>query len=94
MATGEDVEPLLDALLGGKVAEKTELAKKASPLTYIQAERTPPPILTFHGTKDRIVPFLHATKLHEALGKVKANATLVTMRVRTTAGAERSSSRR
>jgi len=71
------VEPLLEGLFGGKVAEKLDLARQASPLTYIRAGRTIPPILTFHGTKDTIVPFTQATKLHEALGKVQSKATLV-----------------
>ncbi len=75
----KDVEPLIDELLGGKVADKTDLARKASPLSYIRTGRTIPPILTFHGTKDTTVPFVHATKLHEALGTVKAKATLVTL---------------
>lgn len=73
------MQPLLDDLLGGPVAEKTDLAKKASPLTYVQEGRKLAPILTFHGTKDNIVPYIHATKLHTALDKIKASGKLVTM---------------
>jgi len=73
------VEPLLVDLLGGAVKDKLELARQASPLTYVQANRSIPPILTFHGTKDNVVPYIHATKLHDALSKTKANAKLVTM---------------
>lgn len=73
------VEPLLVDFLGGAVKDKLELAKQASPLTYVDAKRTIPPILTFHGTKDNVVPYIHATKLHEALGKTKATAKLITM---------------
>lgn len=73
------VQPLLTDLLGGTVAEKTALAKQASPLTYVQAGRKIPPILTFHGTKDPIVPYVHATKLHAALDKLHSPCKLVTM---------------
>ncbi|HMP17657.1 MAG TPA: alpha/beta hydrolase [Gemmatales bacterium] len=73
------VEPLLVDFLGGPVSEKQDLAKKASPLTYLNAERNIPPILTFHGTKDNIVPYIHATKLHDALAKTKAEHKLITM---------------
>ncbi len=73
------VEPLLVDLLGGPVSEKEALARQASQLTYVRKSPAPPPILTFHGTKDRIVPFIHATKLHEALDKIKADAKLITM---------------
>jgi acetyl esterase/lipase len=75
----KQVEPLLVDLLGGPVAEKTELAKQGSPLTYIRSGRKIPPILTFHGTKDNVVPYIHATKLHDALSQVHATSTLVTM---------------
>lgn len=73
------VEPLLVDFLGGKVSDKMDLAKKASPLAYVQKDRTIPPILTFHGTKDNVVPYIHATKLHQALEEQKRIHKLVTM---------------
>lgn len=73
------VQPLLDDFLGGPPSEKPDLAKKASPITYIESGRKLPPILTFHGTKDMTVPFVHATMLHEALEKIKSPGRLVTM---------------
>ncbi len=76
---GKDTNPLLVGLLGGTVEDKKGLAKQASPITYIQASRTIPPIITFHGTKDTTVPYIHATKLQEALDKIHAQAKLVTM---------------
>ena len=76
---GKDTNPLLVGLLGGTVEDKKELAKQASPITYIEASRTIPPIITFHGTKDTTVPYIHATKLQEALDKIHAHAKLVTM---------------
>lgn len=72
-------QPLLEALLGGPVVEQKELAKKASPITYIEPGRKIPPILTFHGTKDNVVPYIHATKLQAALEKANAPGKLVTM---------------
>ena len=75
----KSIEPLLVDMLGGQVADKTDLAKQGSPLTYIRSERKIPPILTFHGTKDTVVPYIHATKLHDALSQIHATATLVTM---------------
>ncbi|MFT3882087.1 MAG: alpha/beta hydrolase [Gemmatales bacterium] len=71
--------PVLVELLGGTIKEKTDLAKKASPINYVEKSRTIPPIITFHGTKDPLVPYIHATKLQSALDKVDAHAKLVTM---------------
>lgn len=71
--------PVLVELLGGTIKEKTDLAKKASPINYVEKSRTIPPIITFHGTKDPLVPYIHATKLQSALDKVDAHSKLVTM---------------
>jgi acetyl esterase/lipase len=49
----------------GSRADKADVAKRVSPLTYVRAGL--PPILTIHGDADPIVPFSHATRLHEAL---------------------------
>lgn len=73
------VEPLITELLGGSVKEKKQLAMQASPLTYLKKDRTIPPILTFHGTKDNIVPYIHATKLQKALDELNVPSKLVTM---------------
>lgn len=51
----------------GSLTNKEEIAKKVSPLTYVRAGL--PPILTIHGDKDDVVPYSHATRLHEALEK-------------------------
>ena len=45
--------------------EKPEAAAKASPLTYVTKDD--PPILTFQGTKDALVPHTQAVKLADAL---------------------------
>ncbi len=56
--------PLLNDFLGGPLADKLEVAKKASPLTMVTKDD--PPILTFQGTKDPLVPHSQAIKLAEA----------------------------
>jgi len=51
--------------LGGTPEEKPEAAAKASPLTYVTKDD--PPIQTFQGTKDGLVPYTQAVKLTDAL---------------------------
>jgi acetyl esterase/lipase len=51
--------------LGGTLAEKAEVYKKASPVTY--AGKNAPPFLFLHGTEDRIVPFKQSQDLAEKL---------------------------
>jgi acetyl esterase/lipase len=52
-------------LLGGTVAEKQELAKSASPITYVSP--ADPPFLIMHGDKDPLVPILQSELLHASL---------------------------
>jgi acetyl esterase/lipase len=58
-------QPLVKDFLGGTPSEKPEAAAKASPLTFISAGD--PPILTYQGTKDPLVPFTQAEKLTDAM---------------------------
>jgi acetyl esterase/lipase len=60
-------KPLVRDFLGGTAKEKPEAAAKASPLTYVS--KGDAPVLTFQGTKDRLVPYTQATKLTDALTK-------------------------
>jgi len=62
----------------GSLENKTEIAKKVSPLTYIRADL--PPIFTVHGDKDDVVPYSHATLLKEKLDKVKVPNKLYTVK--------------
>lgn len=57
-------KPLLRDFLGGTPAEKPAETKAASPITY--TSKDDPPILTFQGTKDPLVPHTQATKLADA----------------------------
>ncbi len=54
-----------------------ELARRVSPLTYVRAGL--PPIITLHGDADKIVPYSHAQRLHQALDKAGVQNQLVTL---------------
>jgi acetyl esterase/lipase len=56
--------PLLRDFLGGTVSEKPDEAREGSPLTFVTPDD--PPVLTFQGTKDPLVPHTQALKLAEA----------------------------
>ena len=52
-------------LLGGEVLKHPVRAKRANPITYVDA--SDPPFLIMHGSKDRVVPVNQSQRLHEAL---------------------------
>ena len=70
--TATDISPLSQALvrdfLGATAADEPKMAARASPLTYV--DPTDPPILTFHGTLDNVVPPTQAVRLGEAMTRV------------------------
>ena len=66
------------AMWMGSQPNADEIARRVSPLTYVRAGL--PPILTIHGDKDDVVPYSHATRLHEALDKVKVPNQLFTIK--------------
>jgi acetyl esterase/lipase len=59
--------PSFTAQLVGDLSRKEEIFRLCSPLTHINA--SVPPVLTIHGGADGVVPFEHATLLHEALDR-------------------------
>lgn len=61
----------------GSLTDRMDLAKRLSPLTYVRPAL--PPIITIHGTKDALVPYQEAVRLHEALDRVSAPNELVTI---------------
>ncbi len=63
----EVTKPIVRDFLGGTVEEKPDAAAKASPLTFVTPDD--PPILTFQGTKDPLVPHTQAEKLTDAMSK-------------------------
>lgn len=60
-------KPLVKDFLGGTPEEKPEAAQKASPVTF--TSKDDPPILTFQGTKDPLVPHTQAFRLTDAQTK-------------------------
>jgi acetyl esterase/lipase len=52
-------------LLGGALADRTEQARDASPVTHVSPDA--PPFLILHGTDDALVPARQSVRLAEAL---------------------------
>jgi acetyl esterase/lipase len=65
-------------LLGKPVPDAKDLARTASPASYITPDD--PPVMTVHGTKDTLVPFEQATEFGAALKKAGVPNVLVTAR--------------
>jgi len=61
----------------GTLPNREEIAKRVSPLTYVRPGL--PPILSIHGDADRVVPYQHAVRLHEALNKAGVANQLITI---------------
>ena len=61
----------------GNVPNREDLAKKLSPLTYVRPGL--PPILTIHGDSDKLVPYSHGVRLHQALTKAGVKNQLFTI---------------
>ncbi len=62
-------------LLGGPVPENKDIAKAASPITYVTKDD--PPFLTIHGTNDALVPFEQSIQLTDSLQKAGVLAQLI-----------------
>jgi acetyl esterase/lipase len=60
--------PIVEGFLGGKLEEKKDAARLASPVTYVNAGDAP--TLIFQGTKDILVPYEQAFEMATALTKV------------------------
>ena len=74
-AAGEALPPIVGPFLGGGPNEVGDRYRAASPVTYVS--RKTPPILTLHGTEDRVVPIAQARLLDKRMKKVGALHTLV-----------------
>ncbi len=61
----------------GSMAEREELAKQVSPITYVR--KGVPPVITIHGSEDDIVPYGQAQRLHAALEAAGVPNKLVTI---------------
>ncbi len=64
-------------LLGGRVQDRPQVARQASPVTHISPGDAA--FLTAHGTEDPLVPFSQATELHEKLKQSGVPSILITM---------------
>jgi acetyl esterase/lipase len=62
-------------LLGGFPKDKLDIARHASPITYVTKDD--PPFLIVHGTADATVPFDQGVRFHEALKKAGVDTTFV-----------------
>ncbi|MDB6148799.1 MAG: peptidase prolyl oligopeptidase active site domain protein [Chthoniobacter sp.] len=65
---------LLARFFGGPFSEKTELARRASPVTWVT--KTAAPMLILHGTKDALVPLSQSEVLAERLTAAGVEVTL------------------
>ncbi len=72
----DDPKSAVGKLIGGPVEDKQDVARKASPVTYITKDDAP--FLLIHGDKDSIVPYAQATEFDAALEAAKVPATLLT----------------
>jgi acetyl esterase/lipase len=68
---------MVKALFGGTYAEKKDLYDLASPCNH--ADKTDPPMLIMHGTRDREVPISQSRLLHKALDDAGADVTMLTV---------------
>lgn len=57
--------PLLNQLFGGPLTQKVELARKASPVSWVNKHTAP--LFILHGTKDSLVPTSQSTELCEKM---------------------------
>ncbi|MEZ0255503.1 MAG: alpha/beta hydrolase fold domain-containing protein [Chthoniobacter sp.] len=62
---GKTGRPLLNQLFGGPLTEKMELARKASPVSWVNKNTAP--LFILHGTKDPLVPTSQSTELCEKM---------------------------
>lgn len=58
------IDGILSDFLGGRASEKPDIARRASPITFVTHDDAP--ILTFQGTADKTVSVTNAIKLSEA----------------------------
>jgi acetyl esterase/lipase len=61
----------------GNQPNRADIAKAASPLTYVRAGV--PPTISIHGDKDTLVPYSHSVRLQEALQKAGVAHELITV---------------
>jgi acetyl esterase/lipase len=70
----ENPDSVLAKLLGGPISQKLDLAKRASPVTWVTKDAAP--MLIMQGTKDPLVPLEQSQRLYDKLKAAGADATL------------------
>ncbi len=75
---GNNPKDSIYQLLGGAIPDRQEMARKASPVTYVSKDD--PPFLLIHGTDDKIVPYAQSEILLKALSEAGVDAELVTIK--------------
>jgi acetyl esterase/lipase len=65
MVQRENPDSVIAKLFGGPVSQKMELAKRASPVTYVSKDAAP--MLILQGTKDPLVPVEQSQELYDKL---------------------------
>jgi acetyl esterase/lipase len=76
LLSGPDRETYAIAWVGS-AANRHQIAKQASPLTYVRAGQ--PPVITIHGDHDQTVPYSQAVRLKKALDQAGVKNELVTI---------------
>ena len=71
----KQVDGIFDRFLGGKPQERPEQYKAVSPVTYVSPDACP--ILTVHGTVDKLVPVDQAAEFDAAMRKAGAMSKLI-----------------
>lgn len=74
MVKRENPNSVLAQLFGGVVSQKMELAKRASPVTWVTKDAAP--MLIIQGTNDPLVPLDQSERLAKKLKEVGADVTL------------------
>lgn len=64
-------------LVGGTLQETKDVARQASPVSYVSKDAVP--FLIIHGAQDKVVPFDQSVKFHAALKASGAKSTLLEM---------------
>jgi dipeptidyl aminopeptidase/acylaminoacyl peptidase len=77
LPTSQNTDPTVASLIGGTLQDKFDLAKQASPLTYVTSKAVP--LMMVHGTDDKIVKYEHAVVLDKALKAAGAHPILITL---------------
>lgn len=72
----EDAKSAVGRLIGGKVSERQEAAKSASPVSYISKDD--PPFLHIHGTADHLVPYDQPKEFDQKLEAAGVPSTILT----------------